>query len=111
MAETASFLLYLHNANYDASQWTTCFYLHHLEISVSKAPNGKLETKKKKKEETGRFEDVKALLWSGSWAAQPPGVADPVHSFSSANGVLRSAAETLADLGRQENERLNIIYI
>lgn len=25
---------------------------------------------------------IKCLLWSGSWAAQPPGVADPVHSFS-----------------------------
>lgn len=38
------------------------------------------------------------LLGSGSWAAQPPGVADPVHSFFSANSELRSAASTLSDL-------------
>lgn len=48
---------------------------------------------------------VEDLLWSGSWAARPPGVAGLVRSFSSANGVPRSAAGTPADLrGKKEGQ-------
>ena len=48
---------------------------------------------------------VEDLLWSGFWAARPPDVAGLVRSFSSANGVLRSAAGTRADLRREKEER------